>query len=242
MKLTVLGMNGPYPAAKGACSGYLLESGDTRVLMDLGTGVLANLTALMPPEELTAILLTHWHFDHCGDILPLIYRMEGQVAAGHAPLTVIAPEDETSPIRQLVKNSRCFRLVDVKPGDQLPVEELLVKVGEARHPVPAVMYRLSAGGHDLTYTGDTNTLPGIPAFIRGTELLLADGLFTRALWAEGKPHLSAVLCGELARDAGAGRLVITHLNPAIDPEALLREAREAFPGAELSSVGASWTL
>ena len=52
MKLTVLGCNGPYPAAGGACSGYLLETGDTRVLLDCGAGALAALTAVMPPEEL----------------------------------------------------------------------------------------------------------------------------------------------------------------------------------------------
>ena len=32
MKLTILGNNGPYPAAGGACSGYLLRAGNTCVL------------------------------------------------------------------------------------------------------------------------------------------------------------------------------------------------------------------
>ena len=45
MKLTILGNNGPYPCASGACSGYLLssDSGATNVLIDCGAGVLANL-------------------------------------------------------------------------------------------------------------------------------------------------------------------------------------------------------
>ena len=38
MKLTVLGCNGPYPAPGGACSGYLLQEGDTGVLLDCGAG------------------------------------------------------------------------------------------------------------------------------------------------------------------------------------------------------------
>ena len=38
MKLTVLGCYGPYPPAGGACSGYLLEEGGTRVLIDCGNG------------------------------------------------------------------------------------------------------------------------------------------------------------------------------------------------------------
>ena len=78
MKLTVLGCNGPYPAAGGACSGYLLEAENTRVLLDCGTGVLAALPARMAPEELDAVVLSHLHYDHMSDMLPLIYRMQGK--------------------------------------------------------------------------------------------------------------------------------------------------------------------
>lgn len=36
MEVTVLGMNGPFPAAGGATSGYLVCGKTTRVAMDLG--------------------------------------------------------------------------------------------------------------------------------------------------------------------------------------------------------------
>ena len=74
---------------------------------------------------------------------------------------------------------------------------------------------------------------------QGADLLLADGLFPKAAWGEQKPHLSAAQCGELARDAGAKALVVTHLNPEHDPETLLREARECYPGADLARTGLS---
>ena len=57
MELTVLGMNGPFPAANGATSGYLVRGEKTRVAMDLGSGTLGRLTALMAPEALDALLL-----------------------------------------------------------------------------------------------------------------------------------------------------------------------------------------
>ena len=56
MELTVLGMNGPFPAANGATSGYLMRGEKTRVAMDMGSGTLGRLTALMPPEKLDALL------------------------------------------------------------------------------------------------------------------------------------------------------------------------------------------
>ena len=51
MKLHLLGVNGPFPESRGATSGYLLEAGDSLLQFDLGSGVLAALTALTAPES-----------------------------------------------------------------------------------------------------------------------------------------------------------------------------------------------
>ena len=68
MRLHLLGINGPFPESRGATSGYLLEAGNSLFQFDLGSGVLSALTALAAPESLTALLLTHWHFDHAADV------------------------------------------------------------------------------------------------------------------------------------------------------------------------------
>jgi len=102
MELTVLGMNGPFPAANGATSGYLMRGEKTRVAMDMGSGTLGRLTALMPPEKLDALLLSHWHFDHCSDVLPLLFRLQ---ACAAKPLDVYAPVDESSMVRKVVQQS-----------------------------------------------------------------------------------------------------------------------------------------
>ena len=136
-----------------------------------------------------------------------------------------------------------MKLADVAPGDRLTLGNITLEVFRARHPVPAVMYRLTgADGKVLCFTGDTNTVEGLREFARDADLLLADGLFPTEAWAEGKPHLSALQTAELARDAGAKRLVITHLSPLFDENQLLFEAREAFPGAELARCGGVWEL
>lgn len=240
MKLTVLGMNGPYPQAQGACSGYLVEAGEKRIQLDLGCGTLAALTALAAPEALTALVFSHWHFDHCSDALPLIYRLADQ--AGERVLPVYGPVDDMSPVRAALKACPAVHLTDLAPGDTLDLAGVTLRAFAARHPVPALMLRLEAEGKTLCYTGDTNTVDGLTDFARGADLLLADGLFPEAMWAEGKPHLAAAMTAALARDAGAKRLVVTHLNPAIDPETLLREARAIRPDAQLARRGAVYTL
>lgn len=237
MRLTVLGNNGPFPAPGGACSGYLLTWGQGAVQLDLGCGTLPRLTGLLPPEKLDALVLSHWHGDHCSDLLPLLYRMEAQVAQGGEPLNVYAPVDAQSPVRQAVMASRGAVLHDVAPGDEVTIAGATFAFAAARHPVPAVMVRVAQGGSVLCYTGDTNTCDALPDFVRDADLLLADGLFTRDSWGENKPHLSAALCAEMAVRAGVKQLMITHLHPAIAPAALLEEARAVFPGAVLSHVG-----
>ena len=242
MKLTILGQNGPFPAAGGACSGYLVASDRTLLGMDMGTGVLAALTRLTAPEQLSALFLTHWHGDHCSDVLPLIYRMEAAVAGGAAPLPVYAPVDNSSPVRQAVLATKAMVLHDIAPGETVTAGNITITVFPARHPVPAVMLRLSDGEKTLCFTGDTNTQDALDSFARDADLLLADGLFPTAAWTETKPHLSARLCAELAVRSGAKRLIITHLNPTIDPEQLLREARAVYPAAVLAERGMTCQL
>ena len=106
MRLTILGMNGPFPAPGGATSGYFLTAGESRIALDMGSGVLSRLTALTAPEELTALLLTHWHYDHCADVLPLIYRLE---ACAKQPLLLGLDRGEQGHVG---------RVIGVPVGDQ----------------------------------------------------------------------------------------------------------------------------
>ena len=242
MQLTILGMNGPFPAAGGATSGYLVQNGDTRLQLDLGCGTLARLTALTAPEGLTALIFSHWHFDHCSDVLPLIFRMEALAVSGAAPLQVYGPADEASIVRKAVQQCTAMELHDLQPGDEITVGDAQMRVFAARHPVPAVMLRISMDGKTLCYTGDTNDVDGLREFADSADLLLADGLFPTGVWAAGKPHLSAAMAAQLAKDAGAKQLVVTHLNPTIDPVGLLAEAREIRIDARLAASGDVYTL
>ena len=234
MKLHLLGVNGPFPASRGATSGYLLETGDDLFQFDLGSGVLGALTALTAPESLTALFISHWHFDHAADVPVLMYRLQ----ALNRVLPVYGPADPDAALCRLVSNVSCFNFTEVSAGDTLHAGGADFRVRAARHPVPAVGYTVSFEGKTFGYTGDTNTLPSLAEDYRGCGLLLADGLFPREAWSEGKPHLSAELAARLALEAGAKALVVTHLNPFIPRRILLEESRAVFPKAQLAEAGA----
>ena len=238
MKLHLFGINGPFPESRGATSGYLLEAGDSLLQFDLGSGVLSALTALTAPESVTALFVSHWHFDHVADVPVLMYRLQ----AMGTTLRVFGPSDPEAALYKLVCSVPCFDFTEVSAGDSLTVGSALVRVTAARHPVPAVGYTVIFKEKTFGYTGDTNTLDSLAQDFRGCSLLLADGLFPRASWSEEKPHLSAEKAARLAADASVETLILTHLNPFFPRSVLLEEARAVFSRSLLAESGATFDI
>ena len=232
MYLTILGNNGPFPAPGGACSSYLLESdsGETKLLIDAGTGSLARLMELTRPETLDAVVLSHLHFDHMSDLLPMQYAL--QFSARERPLPVFLPR-RPERVRALLE----CPYYDLFDHEDIAVGEMRLRFIPAVHPVEGSCVAVEGDGAKFVFTGDTNLDPALELFADGCDLLLADAGLSRADWTEKKPHLSASHCGALARDVRAGALLLTHLNPLYDPQALLDEARRDHPAAELARLG-----
>ena len=237
MKLMILGNNGPYPAPGGACSGYLLssDSGETNILIDCGTGVLARLMDCGALQKLDAVVLSHLHYDHMSDMLPLQYAL--QFNPRSKPLPVYAPQTPEA-VRALLEVP-CF---DLWPAEDTAIGEMRVAFAPARHPVETNAVSVECDGAKFVFTGDSNQDALVELFCAGADLLLADCGLSRADHSFTAPHYSAELCGQLAAATGAKRLLLTHLNPKYDPAALLDEARAAFPGAELAKPGAEYYI
>lgn len=237
MNLTILGNNGPYPAPGGACSGYLLtsDSGNTRVLIDCGTGVLSRFMELCPPNALDAVVLSHLHYDHMSDMLPMQYAL--QFNPRPTPLPVYAPQEPEAVAALL--DCACF---DLWPARDVTVGEMRICFTPARHPVPTNAVAVACDARRFVFTGDSNQDALVELFCQDANLLLADCGLSGADHRFTAPHYSAGLCGQLARNVRAEKLLLTHLNPKYDPEALLKEARAEFPEAELAELGRTYSV
>ncbi len=76
MKLHVLGRYAGFPAAGGgASSGYLIETDETKIMIDCGSGALSNAMKICAIDEIDAIVLSHVHADHILDLVPLGYLL-----------------------------------------------------------------------------------------------------------------------------------------------------------------------
>lgn len=74
MRLHVLGSGSPEPYARRASSGYLVELGATKIMLDCGGGAVSRLLeAGFAPDEVDYLFLSHLHSDHMLDYARLIH-------------------------------------------------------------------------------------------------------------------------------------------------------------------------
>ncbi|MBR5291968.1 MAG: MBL fold metallo-hydrolase [Clostridia bacterium] len=227
MKLTVLGRHGPFPAPGGACSGYLIQAGDTALVLELGPGALSNLRRIYPNINVDGILLSHLHSDHMGDMLVLRYALPQLKIK--TPLTVVAPETPETEYRTLA-SSGVFEMVSAKAGRKLRFGEVTVTLHGSSHPVETYAFDIEYRGKRIFYTGDTGMHTDLVNQCRGADILLADACFLNAEKpGEKAQHLTAGEAGQVAKAAGVGQLICTHVwGGREDTEQMLAEAREHF--------------
>ena len=68
LSVTILGCSGTYAGPGGACSGYLVRGGGTTVWVDTGPGTLGNLQQHVDITALDAVVVSHSHPDHWGEL------------------------------------------------------------------------------------------------------------------------------------------------------------------------------
>ena len=227
MELTVLGCSGSYGApVGGACSGYLVRAGDAVIWMDCGNGTFANLQQHLNPEDLTAVVITHAHADHCVDIygLHVLYKYGLEKNC----LPVYAPEGVEKTLEGLVGTwTDTFDWKLVGDGDSAIVGDAALCFSRTDHPLPTVAVEVANTDKRLVYTADTGPDWSVSAFEPGADLVLSEATYQHDD-IRAPIHLSARQAGEAARAAKARRLMLTHLWPTLDPLASIEEGSEAF--------------
>jgi ribonuclease BN (tRNA processing enzyme) len=228
MELTVLGCSGSFGApAGGACSGYLVRTAQSTLWLDCGNGTLANLQRHAAVDDLAAVVITHWHPDHCVDIYGLHVLLKYGLQRSGLP--VFAPQGLEQRLATLVDGDwgGAFGWSAVGDGDAVTVNGCGLRFSRTAHPPPTNAVEISADGKRLVYTADTGPDWSPEAFGPGADLVLSEATFQRDTENSGV-HLSARQAGERARAAGARRLMLTHLWPGLDPNASVVEGSEAF--------------
>jgi len=264
MRLTVLGKSPSWQDAGGACSGYLIEEDATCVLLDCGNGVFSKLRRYRDYTTIDAVVLSHLHADHFLDIVPFSYALtyaprQQPVAVDRWPGTdhpacpeLIAPRGARETFRRvvgawgnddLVENA--FNLCEYEPGDTPTVGPLTFSFQTVPHFTEtfAICVQSSNGGGRFVFGADSRPTEELVHFAHGCDLLLVEATLPRPERTGERGHLTPREAGEHGRDAGAKRVVITHISDELDELWARNEAAEGFGAAvEVAREGAVYSV
>lgn len=240
MRVFIAGKYGPYPAAGGATSGYLLEAGMKTFSIDMGSGVLARVRAELAPERLDALFISHLHFDHMSDLGVLRYDLEQAQREGRreAALPVYVPDAQDASLAPYASSVFSF----ITMPEALEIEEMRFTRFDNVHPAPCWGLRVEADDRVFVYTADTRIYDALSQHCGAASFLLCDACLPEAQWNANAPHMSIRQAGELAREAGVEKLCLTHLRPDIAEEAVAAEAQSAFTDAFVAEEGRWYTV
>jgi len=217
--------------------------GDTRLLLDCGTGVLANLQKHFNEERtsienLTGIVISHMHADHFLDLIPLRYALVYGGLHRPTPLPIHLPPGARSIWERIVQPfdetrgsfSTPFELLEYRDRQNYHIGALQLRMTLLRHYVPNYGIEIT-GKARLVYSGDCGPDPNLTRLAQKADLLLCE-----ATWLEheaspfDRGHLLAQEAGKMAREAGVRRLVLTHISPEADSKEILNAAQAEFDG------------
>src|SRR5918999_5859474 len=241
MQLTILGRSPASPNPGEACAGYLVEGGGSRVLVDIGPGVVAQLIRRHHPDELDAVIVSHMHADHMLDLVTLRYVYPWRTRPKDERLRVFLPPGSADQLLDLARGvgsarhfEDCFRLAEHDGSTVLSFGSLSLTPVETQHYIPCWGFRAEADGHRLAYSGDSAPCPGLLDLADAADLFLCEAtlrsLDEDALPPEPRGHVLPAEAGEVAREGGSRRLVLTHLPLEDGGVAARRDAAATFGG------------
>ncbi|MGC1273038.1 MAG: MBL fold metallo-hydrolase [Planctomycetaceae bacterium] len=239
MRVEFLGTSGFHPTERRHTSCVLLP--EVGIAFDAGTGMF-RLPSRLQTKTLS-IFLSHSHLDHIVGLtylLPSLINRSIESAVLHGSARTLAAvrdhlfAEPVFPVRLPFEYVELAGSVDLPGGGRLTMRS-------QNHPGGSLGYRIDWPDRSMAYVTDTTADGSGVDFVRGVDLLIHECNFTDDLQdlavMTGHSHTTPVC--ELARDAGVGRLIMTHFDPhaALDDPVDLPKARSIFPAAEVAEDG-----
>lgn len=184
------------------------------ICLDPGPGALLRSWGSTPPLDpslLDAIVLSHRHLDHSGDLNAMVEAMaEGGF---HPHGQVFAPADALQgeePILLSYLRSYPEKINTLSAGSRFSLGELILECPvRHRHPVETYGVKFSWGEHSLSYIADTRFFPGLIEAYQ-SEVLVINMTFVEAYHGANAYHLSAAEIGPLITGIKPRQVLLTH--------------------------------
>jgi ribonuclease BN (tRNA processing enzyme) len=239
MKLTVVGCSPAWPNPGGAQSGYLVE-GPGRLLLDCGPGVLAKLRLSEGWPRIDSIVISHWHLDHWGDLVPWVWGSMFGLGREAAKPQLWLPPEGTDLLRAFGERMgtptmfwNAFEIEEYTEDEPFTTRAgpTVTPIRVPHYTLRTFAFRVTNGAKTLAYSGDSAPSDALVEVAREADLFVCEATLVDDE-ADGVPrgHLSADEAVAAFAASKARRLLITHRPDELD---LPRELERAQDGLEL---------
>jgi ribonuclease Z len=215
-------------AVEGKQGFFLIDSGSSPILRIRGAG--------LDLGWFRGLILTHFHPDHVATVPILL--MDTWLLGRADPLPIYGLQDVVDRYHVLMDLFRqdewpgffdtpCHVVREEIGAPVLENDDFRITAAPVEHVVPTMGLRIENkhSGGVVAYSSDTSPCDAMVKLAQGADILIHEA-------AEPTPgHSGAAQAGEIARRAGAGRLVLIHYRPAPHKyDRWIEEASEAFGG------------
>ena len=238
LRLDVLGAGPAYTDRVGASgAAYLVRSGPTALLLDLGQGSFPRLAANLEPSRLDGVVISHLHPDHFIDLVALRHYLRWEFSPGRR-VRVAAPRGIAGRLDDLSAEpgftAEALDVDDLVPGSR-SVGTLAVEARRITHTEDSYAVRISrtdaaTDAPGLVYSGDCGRADDLAPLIRPGDTLLVEVSFGPGPVPAGAQHLDGPQVAALATATRPGRVLLTHLQMGFDEDATVAAVRSAFDG------------
>ena len=248
LELFVAGAGPAYTDRAGATgAAYLVRHGSSAILLDLGQGSLPRLVGEIDPTDLDAVVISHLHPDHFIDLVALRHFLRYGLDPPRR-LRVLAPAGLAGRLDGLHAEpgftAQALDCTNLAEGP-LMLGDLRVDARLVTHTAESYAFRVAAPGadHGLVYSGDCGKAADLAPLIHPGDALLCEVSFGPGPVPDGVNHLDGPAVGELAATAGAGRVLLTHLQMGYSEAATIESVRSRFDGpVELVEPGGRFAI
>lgn len=237
LSLTVLGSCGTFPAPDRACSGYLVQieangNAPTSLLIDVGSGSLANLQKFSSIHDLDAVWLSHLHLDHCSDLILAYYLAKFSAKQRDRPLPVYGPPGWHDHLCRASVSERdlsdFFEIHELQNGTQLDLGPAKLTAIRTLHSVETYGLRLTHNSITIGYSADTASCDAVGEIANQASLFLCEAAVPDHKREYPPNHLTPGEAANWAQRASASHLALTHIRPDADTTATLQQAMQDF--------------
>jgi len=234
-RITILGSANAVAKSDQQNAHLLFETSSRKIMVDCGDHAAASLArAGVDVNQITDLVLTHFHADHVGS-LPLLI-MDMWLEKRTAPLTIYGLDITIEKAQKLLdlfdwqKWMNMFPVVFVSLREEINPkmiadDEVVVSALPVLHLIPTIGLRFEfVGGRTIAYSCDTEPCDALDILADNADILLQEAA------GPGIGHTSPEQAGEIASRCGVKQLVLIHYDARRGKQELLSEAQSNYDG------------